>query len=64
MQEKDKACCFLRPNVSLLKSRALLMFAFLLCFCLAGLRWLFVFLNATVTQIWNRQVVIQAVVCI
>lgn len=61
MQEKDKACCLLCLSVSLLTSRALHMFVFLLHLCLAGLCRLFVFLNATVTQIWNRQVVIQAV---
>lgn len=61
MQEKDKAWCPLSLYVSLLTSRALLMFTFLLCICLPGLCWLLLFFNATLTQIWNRQVVIQAV---
>lgn len=61
MQEKDKASCPLSLYVSLLTSRAFLLFTFLLHICLAGLCWLFMFLNATLTQIWNRQVVIQAV---
>lgn len=61
MQEKDKSSCLLCLYFSLVISRALLMFDFLLCFCLVGLYRLFVLLNATVTQIWNRQVVIQAV---
>lgn len=61
MQDKDKACCPLSLYVSLLTPKALLMFTFPLCICLAGLCWLFMFFNATLTQIWNRQVVIQAV---
>lgn len=38
------------------------MFAYCFCFCPAGLCWLFVFLNAKMTQIQNRQVVIQAAI--
>lgn len=60
MQEKDKAFCLLRLYVSLLTSRVLLIFAYHFYFCLAGLCWLFVFLNATMTQIRKRQVAIQA----
>lgn len=64
MQEKDKASRPLSLYVSLLTSRALLMFTFLLCICLPELCWLFMVFNATLTQIWNRQVVIRQWVCI